>query len=288
MASPKKTKTVAELCAARQGEITVDWMENIRALAGTQTFELMTEAQVHKQVTDLLRVLTIAFGAEQYEDMTRPEFTDSVAMLRDISASRAEQGFTPSETATFVFSLKDALLKYLQEELKDDPAALNAEVVRMNKVIDMLGLVTFETFTKTREDIIAQQSRSLMEASTPILKLLDEIVLLPLIGVIDTPRAQQIMENLLGAIVENEARVAILDVTGVPVIDTKVAGHLMKTVSAATMLGAETILTGVSPDAASTLTKLNIDLSAIRSVGTLRAGVAAAFAMVGKHVVARQ
>jgi len=246
----------------------------------------MTERQLRTQTAELLRALVVAFASEEYVNIERPEFAESVAMLRDISASRAEQGFSPSETAVYIFSLKDALLEYLQAELGEAPELLNAEIIKTGKVIDNLGLITFETYALTREQVIAKQSRSLMELSTPVIKLWDEIVLVPLVGVIDTVRAQQIMESLLRAIVANEARVAILDVTGVPIVDTRVAQHLIKTVTAARMLGADVITTGISPDAAQTLTKLEIDLSAIRTKGTLRAGVAEAFRLLGLQIAA--
>jgi len=228
---------VADIIVLRQEEILSDWMENIQALGGSRTLELMSEKQLRRQAKDLLTELTTAFGAEQYTNIEAPEFADAVAMLRDISTSRAEQGFTASETAVFVFSLKDDLLKLIQQEIGDQTELLNAEVTKVNKVLDKLGLLTFETYAKTRDRIISEQSRSLLELSTPVMKLWDEIVMLPLVGVIDTPRAAQIIEVLLKAIVETESRVAIIDVLGVQIIDTRVAQHLIKTVTAAQMLG---------------------------------------------------
>jgi rsbT co-antagonist protein RsbR len=199
-------KTVAEVMAAREKEILEGWLDKIWTLPGSRTPELMTKEQLREQTRELLKTLTIAFSAEEYEDIERPEFADSVAMLRDISSSRAEQGFTPSETAAYIFSFKSALLAYLQDEFSDQPELLNNEIIKMNTVIDALGMITFETFVKTREQVIGQQGRSLMELSTPIIKMWDEIVLLPMVGVIDTLRATQMMEGLLQGIERGSPR----------------------------------------------------------------------------------
>ncbi len=280
-----KLKTIAEIIVDHQEEILTDWMQLITKLGGTRTLELMSEDQLVVQTKGLLTTLTTAFNTEQYVTIDTPDFADAVALLQDISASRAEQGFTASETAVFVFSLKDALLKYMQEEISEDPVILNAEIQKMNKIIDNLGLLTFETYAKTREEVILQQSRSLMELSTPVIRLWDQIIMLPIVGVIDTLRATQLMESLLEAIVSTESRVAILDVTGIPIIDTKVAQHLIKTVAAAKMLGAEVIITGISSDAAQTMTKLEIDISNVKTRGSLRIGLNEAFNMVGVTVI---
>lgn len=283
----KRVRSVADLLDLRQKEIMVTWLDNIRALAGTRTMELMTAGQLEIQALEFLSSITTAFRSEVYDDMEHPSMRPSVQMLKEISVSRAQQGFTASETATFIFSLQDAIMEYLQTEIGDDPVLLNQELTKMSKIITKMGLLTFETFAVTREDLIGQQTRSIMELSTPSLRVWDEVLLLPLIGTFDTTRAQQMMEVVLQAIVDTESRVLLLDVTGVPVMDTKTSSHLLKTVEACRMLGCEVIITGISPSTAQTMTKLSIDLAIVKTMGTLRAGIVEAYKLIGKEVVAR-
>ena len=288
MAKEKQSqKTIVEIIKENKNELLATWVKSIISQSGTQTKALIPEQKLKKQAADALTAITVAFGAEQFEDLSQPEFADAVSLMHEISASRAVQGFAPSETASFVFSLKYVLLEYLQKELGDQPELLNVEIIKVNNLIDKLGLITFETFAITLEKMIFEQTETLTELATPIIQLWDEIILLPLVGIVDTKRSQQIVENLLKEIVEYQAVVAILDVTGVPIIDTRVAQHLIQTVTAAKMLGTEVIITGFSPHVAQTLVMLNMDLGSIRTSGTLKAGVAEALRIIGKQITTK-
>ena len=284
VAEERKPRTVAEVMVRRQSELLEDWIRNIAAVPGNRTLALMSEEALRKEATELLQTLVTAFSSEEYENLAAPQFAASVRMLQDISRSRAKGEFSPSETALFVLSLKEALLQYLQADMADDPELLSSEVVKMNRVIDSLSLITFESYVRSREEVIVQQTRSLLELATPVIELWERIVLLPMVGVIDSARAEQMSEELLNGIVRAQALVAIIDVTGVPVMDSFVALHLTATVSAARMLGAETIITGFSPAAAQVLVKLGVDFSGLTTRGSLRRGVADAFRMVGLQI----
>ena len=176
------------------------------------------------------------------------------------SRARSLEGFSPSETATFVFSFKKPLFALLRRELARDTEGLIRETAVGTELLDMLGLFTTEVYQKSREDIIQRQQRDMMELSTPVVKLWDGIVALPLIGTLDSERTQIVMENLLQRIVETGAEIAILDITGVPTVDTLVAQHLIKTVTAARLMGAECIISGIRPQIAQTIVHLGVDL----------------------------
>ncbi len=271
--------TTAQLIASKEQEILEAWMA--AQLASITRADLISEADLKRESREFLEALVQAISSENLEDINASPYEPILQMLGDLSRSRATLGFSPSETATYVFSLKDSLLPFLQEGLADRPEVLNHEMIVISKLLDKLGLYTFEAYAQSHEELIAQQTATIMELASPTLRVWDEVVLLPLVGVIDTARAQLMLDSLLNAISETEALVAILDVTGVPVIDTRVAQHILTAVEGAHMLGAETIITGVSVESAKTLTKLQVRLGEVITRGSLRAGLRYALKLVG-------
>ena len=222
--------------------------------------ELLSEAEVAEQSRSFLASLSAAWQKSYDTAMTGAHWDDVRAALSDLSKNRAHAGFSPSETATFVFSLKAAMFTALRRTYADDPKLLNEQTLLASAVLDKLGLVTMEAHQRGREQVILRQQQELLDLSTPVIKLWDGIVAIPLIGTLDSERTQVVMESLLEAIVSNEATVAIIDITGVPTVDTLVAQHLLKTVAAARLMGAECIISGIRPQIAQTIVHLGINL----------------------------
>jgi rsbT co-antagonist protein RsbR len=265
-----------------ESSILRDWVG--LQMADNTRRELLSEAQVGEQSRSFLASLSGAWQKSYDTAMTGAHWDDVRASLSDLSKNRAHAGFSPSETATFVFSLKEALFAALRRTHAADPKLLNEETLLASSVLDRLGLVTMEAHQRGREQVILRQQQELLELSTPVIKLWDGIVAVPLIGTLDSERTQVVMESLLEAIVENEATVAIIDITGVPTVDTLVAQHLLKTVAAARLMGAECIISGIRPQIAQTIVHLGVDLGDVATKSTVADALRIALAKRGLSV----
>lgn len=238
-------------------------------LAAGMRQKRLPETQVHEQCRQFLTALLAVFARTQNEDIGTRDWDEVRGILNEISQKRARSGFSPSETATFVFSLKGALFNVLRTEYQDKPDQLAEISWNVGKLIDKLGLYTTELYQKSREEVIQRQQQELMELSTPVVQLWDNILALPLIGTLDSNRTQVVMESLLEKIVETGASIAIIDITGVPTVDTLVAQHLLKTVAAARLMGADCVISGIRPQIAQTIVHLGVDLTDVTTKATL-------------------
>jgi rsbT co-antagonist protein RsbR len=274
--------TLRNILAHAQTDLLSDW---VQAQLGATTFrvDLMKEKELREQSREFLSLLQGATRAGALGEIGGPEWGTVRDFLARVSRSRAQQGFTPSEIATFVFSIKQPLFTRLRSELGDDAQALADEIWLTTDLVDRLGLFTTEAYLKGREDIIQRQQREMMELSTPVVQLWENILALPLIGTLDSERTQVVMESLLQKIVETGAAISIIDITGVPTVDTLVAQHLLKTVAAARLMGADCIISGIRPQIAQTIVHLGVDLSEV----TTKASLADAFSLALKRTQAR-
>ena len=217
-------------------------------------------------------------------DVQAPTWGNVRQLLDDLSAGRAQQGFSPSETATFVFSLKEVLFDSIRQDMGRDPIAVANALRETGALLDKLGLYTTEVFQKNREHVIIRQQQELMELSTPVVTLWDGVLALPIIGTLDSARTQVVMESLLQRVVESGASIAIIDITGVPTVDTLTAQHLLKTVAAARLMGADCIISGIRPQIAQTIVHLGVDLGTVVTKATLADAFAVALRRLGLAV----
>jgi rsbT co-antagonist protein RsbR len=267
----------------KKNQILDAWMTN-QLKDDTLREDLMSNEELRGQSGELLDALLSAMNERTLANPHSEEFEVVNEILSGISITRARQGFTPRETGLFVFSLKDALQQILQDEIKNDPQALYEASQKVNKLMDAFAVVTFETFIKGREDVILRQTDEITEISTPVIRVWDGILALPIIGTLDSSRTQIVMENLLQEIVNTGSTIAILDISGVPTVDSLVAQHLIKTVSATRLMGAECIISGIRPEIAQTVVHLGIDLSNIVTKSSLASALKHAFTMMKLEV----
>ncbi len=275
------TGTVADLVGSNEQTILPEWID-LQKKAGTLQTGRITENELLSQSRNFLHLLRDGL-AKGGTDASNPAYEPAKQFLAEISRSRALQGFSPRETATFVFSLKRPLFTALNRNSTLSPAQAAELTWSVTLLLDELGISTLEIFQKSREEVIARQHREIAELSTPVVKLWDGILALPLIGTLDSQRTQVVMENLLQTIVDTEASIAIIDITGVPTVDTLTAQHLLKTVAAARLMGADCIISGIRPQIAQTMVHLGVELNVV-SKATLADALAIALERTGRGV----
>lgn len=273
-------KSLAMVLRQHEAKILQEWMG---ALEGGRRHSFGND-DTHVQARGFLSAFANAVRQSGEGELTGTAWDDVRALLSDLSRDRAVAGFSTTETATFVFSLKQPLFVALREALADDPKRLSDELWAVSLMLDKLGLFSVEAHQKGREELIERQHQELLDLSTPVVELWQGILALPLIGTLDSERTQTVMESLLEAIVAKEATVAILDITGVPTVDTLVAQHLMKTVAAARLMGAECIISGIRPQIAQTIVHLGVNLDGVITKATLSSALQTALRRTGQSV----
>ncbi len=255
-----------QIINANESDLLAEWIKT--QMADTRR-GLIKEAELREQCGRFLKALRDGLKNGGAENLQAESWTELRELLTEISRSRALQGFSPSETAAFVFSIKNPLFGKLRKDLGRDPDALIGEIWSATRLLDKLGLLTTEAFQKGREEVIARHQQDMMELSTPVVKLWDGILALPVIGTLDSARSQVVMESLLTKIVETGSAIAIIDITGVPTVDTLTAQHLLKTITAARLMGAECIVSGIRPQIAQTIVHLGVELGTVITKSSL-------------------
>ncbi len=264
-------------------EILKQWVQQLRT--SLQRRDLINAHDLESQASEILTAITQVPPDTKLQEFGSPAWRPLKDLLASLSASRAALGFTPSETALFVLSLKPAIFTQSRKRWGSDGDPLFAELSAADGFLDKLSLHTTESYIQSRDKIIARQQEDMLELSTPVVTLWDGIVALPLIGTLDSARTQVVMESLLQAIVDTNSRYAIIDITGVPTVDTLVAQHLLKTITAARLMGAECILSGIRPQIAQTIVHLGINLQDIATKAKLADAFRLALEGSGRRVV---
>jgi rsbT co-antagonist protein RsbR len=269
-----------EVIKGNEGTILSGWMGELEN--STRRSDLMNDAELRRQATELLRLFTTA--VQSGTDVQSEPFAATREFLKDVARSRMDQGFTAAETSLFVLSLKQPIFSALRSSVKNSTELVD-EIWLSGNLLDKLAMLTVTSAVGFREQTILRQQEEMLELSTPVVTLWDGILALPLIGTLDSARTQVVMESLLTAIVQTNSQVAIIDITGVPTVDTLVAQHLIKTITAARLMGADCYLSGIRPAIAQTIVHLGIDLNDVQTKAKLSDAFALALQRLGKVVV---
>jgi rsbT co-antagonist protein RsbR len=277
------TSRITEILARNEPELLDEWLKDLSASGGRSAGKLK-EVELREQAREFLRLLRSATREGDLADFQSSRWDGVRGMLGELSRSRSLLGFSPAETAGFVFSLKRPLFAGLRREYGGDAQGLVDETWGATELLDRLGLYVMEVYQKAREEVIARQQQDMLELSTPVVKLWEGILALPMIGTLDSARTQVVMETLLQKIVETGSGIAIIDITGVPTVDTLTAQHLLKTVTAARLMGAECIISGIRPQIAQTIVHLGVELTGVVTKATLADAFAIALDRTGRAV----
>jgi rsbT co-antagonist protein RsbR len=274
---------LAEIISGNEDQIRAEWIRDMSK--SVQRTDLISKTELEEQSKTLLQAIVAGVKAGGVSDITGPGWTGAREILQDLSASRARQGFSPSEVAMFILSLKQPLFGAIRRDLAKNLDKLVEAIWAATELLDSLALLTTEAYMATREEVIGRQQQELLELSTPVVKLWDGILALPIIGTLDSARTQVVMESLLQEVVATNSKYAIIDITGVPTVDTLVAQHLLKTITAARLMGAECIISGVRPQIAQTIVHLGINLEDVITKAKLSDAFALALERSGRAVV---
>lgn len=273
---------LAEIISRNEDTIRSEWMRDMSA--AVQRADLISKSELDEQCRALLSAVSKGIKTSGSTDISGEAWSDAREFLQDISASRARQGFSSVEVATFVLSLKRPLFSAIRSSLSSEQTPILDTIWAATEMLDRLALVTTEAYMVAKEDLILRQQTEILELSTPVVKLWDGILALPIIGTLDSARTQVVMENLLQTVVATNSKYAIIDITGVPTVDTLVAQHLLKTITAARLMGAECIISGVRPQIAQTIVHLGINLEDVITKAKLSDAFALALKRSGRTV----
>ena len=276
--------SISAILQKRRGQIQAEWIEQLATASSSKSGHVARE-ELRRQADGFLKVFNEALDSGRVmEDISGAEWAEVRHFLEELSRQRVLAGFTSDETAAFIFSLKKPLFEALKQEALADPQRFAEDAWGATVLLDQLGLHTVKSSQRAREEVINRQQQELLELSTPVVKLWDGILALPMIGTLDSARTQIVMESLLQKIVDTESQIAILDITGVPTVDTLVAQHLLKTVTALRLMGAECIISGVRPQIAQTIVHLGVDLQGVITKASLADALALAMKRIGVSV----
>ena len=275
--------SISAILQKHRDRIQAEWTEQLATASSSKSGHVARE-ELRRQADDFLRVFNEAVPSGRMTDINGVEWAEVRHFLEELSRQRVLAGFAADETAAFIFSLKKPLFEALKQEALGDPQRFAEDAWSATVLLDQLGLYTVKSSQRAREEVINRQQQELLELSTPVVKLWDGILALPMIGTLDSARTQIVMESLLQKIVDTESQIAILDITGVPTVDTLVAQHLLKTVTALRLMGAECIISGVRPQIAQTIVHLGVDLQGVITKASLADALALAMKRIGVSV----